>query len=296
MQPDNRLLTIDPELFRAYFDSKPFHINHSLSGHRLFAIERLVELARKLPEKFVEYNAGNLPVSARPEDTPRNGLSPEETVRRIAENGSWMVLKRVEQDPGYGEMLDKCLAEIMPHVPGGRMLRREGFIFISSPHTVTPFHLDPEHNFLLQIRGRKTIQMWDPGDRLVISEKELETFHSNFKHRNLAYRPEFSSAAYKNELAPGQGLHFPVTVPHWVQNGPEVSVSFSITFRTPMSQRRELLYKGNARLRKLGVTPTPVGQSLLLDATKHAAFGTLARLKDLLLPLSREQGKPAAAK
>ncbi len=286
--PETNLLQIDPELFRAYFDSKPFHIQHGLAGHPLFSVERLVELARRLPGKFVEYNGGNLPVSARPEDTPRNGLSPEETVRRIAECGSWMVLKRVEQDPAYGEMLDQCLSEIAPHVPGGKMLRREGFIFLSSPNAVTPFHLDPEHNFLLQIRGHKTVHMWDPGDRLVISEQELETFHSNFKHRNLPYRPEFLSSAYKNDLAPGQGLHFPVTVPHWVQNGPEVSVSFSITFRTPMSQRRELLYKANAKLRKLGVTPTPVGRSLLLDATKHAAFGTLARIKELLRPVARK--------
>ena len=209
-------------------------------------------------------------------------------MRRIAECGSWMVLKRVEQDREYGAMLDACLDEINAYLEGGRMLRRESFIFISSPNAVTPFHLDPEHNFLLQIRGRKTVHMWDPSDRLVISEKDLETFHSNFVHRNLPFRNEFESSAYKNELVPGQGLHFPVTVPHWVQNGPEVSVSFSITFRTPMSQRRELLYKANAKLRKLGVTPTPVGQSLLLDKTKHAAFGTLARIKDLLLLHARK--------
>ena len=32
---------------------------------------------------------------------------------------------------------------------------REAFIFISSPNTVTPYHMDPEYNFLLQIRGTK---------------------------------------------------------------------------------------------------------------------------------------------
>jgi cytochrome P450 len=37
-----------------------------------------------------------------------------------------------------------------PLAPG--MCQREGFIFISSPGAVTPFHLDPEHNFLLQIK------------------------------------------------------------------------------------------------------------------------------------------------
>ena len=92
------LIGIDPEVFAAYFDRKPFHLRHGLGDHPLFSLPRLMELARRLPEEFVEYNAGALPVGVRPQDTPRNGLSPEETVRRIAECGSWMVLKRVEQD------------------------------------------------------------------------------------------------------------------------------------------------------------------------------------------------------
>jgi hypothetical protein len=71
-----------------------------------------------------------------------------------------------------------------------------------------------------------------------------------------------------------------------VKNGPEVSISFSITFRTAESDRRELLYKANARLRKLGLEPTPVGQSILLDRTKQLAFGAAASLKRLWAPTS----------
>jgi ribosomal protein L16 Arg81 hydroxylase len=159
------------------------------------------------------------------------------------------------------------------------MLRREGFIFLSSPGSVTPFHLDPEHNFLLQIQGTKTIHMWDRDDRIVLPEKELETFYAAFVHRNLPWKDEFQTTAWNVGLEAGEGLHFPVAVPHWVQNGPEVSVSFSITFRSESSQRRELLYKANARLRKLGLDPTPPGQSILLDSTKHAAFAALAELR-----------------
>ncbi len=83
-------------------------------------------------------------------------------------------------------------------------------------------------------------------------------------------------------LKPGQGLHFPVAVPHWVKNGPEVSVSFSITFRSESSESRELIYRANARLRKLGLSPRPPGQSLLLDQTKRTAFAALTQLKQKL--------------
>src|SRR4051812_44391072 len=90
------LLDIDAADFRACFDRRPFLIRHHLCDHPLFALPRLLELARTLPPENVEYNAGQLPVTCDPSLTPRNGLSIEETVRRIAECKSWMVLKYVE--------------------------------------------------------------------------------------------------------------------------------------------------------------------------------------------------------
>ena len=280
----NSLIELDPAVCAAYFDKKPFHVAHGLGNHKLFALPRLMELARALPEAFVEYNGGNLPVGVTAAQTPRNGLSAEETVRRIAENGSWMVLKRVEQSPEYGSLLDACLDDVAAQAGCAlpKMLKREGFIFLSSPGAVTPFHLDPEHNFLLQVRGTKTVNMWDRDDRFVLPDQELETFYSAFVHRNLPWRDVYQTTAWQVPLKPGQGLHFPVAVPHWVKNGPEVSVSFSITFRSESSQSRELVYRANARLRKLGLSPRPPGESLLLDQTKRRAFAALAELKKRL--------------
>ena len=67
--------------------------------------------------------------------TPRNGLSIEETIRRIEECRSWLVLKYVERDPEYRELLDRCVDEVQalcdPPLPG--IDQREAFIFISSP-------------------------------------------------------------------------------------------------------------------------------------------------------------------
>jgi hypothetical protein len=264
------LVKLQPNLFRAYFNQKPFYVAHSLEGHPLFALERLVELACRLPPEFVEYNAGRLAVGQDPRLTPRTGLSVPETIRRIESAGSWMVLKRVEQDPAYAELLAACLDPIAAHAEArvGRTFDRQGFIFISSPGAVTPFHLDPEHNFLLQVRGSKTVNMWDPRDRYVVSERDLEQFHSDFQYRNLPYREAFQHTAHVLQLEPGQGLHFPVTVPHWVQNGAAVSISFSITFRSDWSRRQELLYRANATLRRRGVLPTPVGASPLRDRAK----------------------------
>src|SRR2546423_10649301 len=87
------LLDIDGELFRDCFDKRPFLIGHRLGDHPLFTLPRLIELSRKLPEKNVEFNGGKVPVNLDPTLTPRTGLTIEETIRRIEECCSWMVLK-----------------------------------------------------------------------------------------------------------------------------------------------------------------------------------------------------------
>jgi hypothetical protein len=114
----------------------------------------------------VEYNRGRRARlgSIRPTPPPRPVA--QETIRRIEECGSWMVLKFIEKDEIYRALLHDVLAEVEPAIRAttGPMLKREGFIFISSPGSVTPFHFDPEHNILLQIRGRKTMTIFPAGD------------------------------------------------------------------------------------------------------------------------------------
>ena len=276
-------LHIEPARFRERFAQQPFVVRHRLTDHPLFALPRLIELARTLPEDQVEYNAGDVSVSLDPARTPRTGLSIDETIRRIEECRSWMVFKNVERDPEYRALLDACLDQVRELsesiVPG--MGQREGFIFVSSPNSVTPYHMDPEHNFLLQICGRKQVSLFDGDDRALLSERELEKFYAR-GHRNLVFDDANQQKAHVFELTPGDGLHFPVTWPHWVRNGPHVSVSFSITFRTLWSDRREILYHVHERLGRLGIRLPAVGSSELADGAKYHAFRTLARARRLL--------------
>jgi hypothetical protein len=277
------LAPIDPARFAAAFNRRPFLIRHQLAGHPLFALPRLVELARRLPADRVEYNAGDVPISLDPRDTPRTGLSVEETIRRIEACRSWMVLKNVEHDPDYRALLDACLDQLRPHTeplaPG--MSGREAFVFISSPDSVTPYHVDPENNFLLQIRGTKRISVFDRHDRQVVSEPELEAFFGGAS-RNLVYREAYQERATVLELSPGDAVHVPVAAPHWVKNGPRVSISFSITFRTADSDRREILYRINHRLRRWKLRPAPIGRSPVADDAKYLVFRALRGARRLV--------------
>jgi hypothetical protein len=275
---DNGFLEADPETFRASFNRRPFTIRHHLADNALFTLPKLVALAKSLPEEHVKYSSGDVPIGLGLYNGPQTGLSIEETVEQIEQRNSWMVLKWIENDPEYGALLNHCLDEIQyfsePLDPG--MCKREGFIFISSPGAVTPFHMDPEYNFLLQIRGRKTVHLFDGSDRSILSEEALETFSSH-EHFHLNFKSEYEAKASVFELPPGVGLHFPVTAPHWVKNGPEVSISLSITFRTPASERRSIVYNVNSRLRRIGINPLPFGRSQLRDSFKFQTYRVLRR-------------------
>lgn len=280
MRSQSPLLEISSAEFASKFSQEPFRIRHHLDSHPLFQLDRLLELSRSLPTCCIEYNAGQIPMSIEHEQTPMNGLSAEETIRRIAECKSWLVLKHVERDPEYSALLDQCLEEVRAHseaiAPG--MCNGQAFIFITSPGSVTPYHIDPEHNFLLQVRGGKRVHLYDGRVKSLLTEENLEHFYSD-RGRNIPFQPEFDRHSWVNEIHPGDGLHFPVTYPHWVQNLDEVSISFSITFRTPDLDRRRALYQINDRLRQMGMRPGSVGSRPVRESLLYTGFRVLRKLK-----------------
>ncbi len=268
----------NPALITDSFPQAAFLIRHSLTDRSEFELPQLVELAQRLPASQVEYFSGKVPVNQDPRLHPRNGLSVVETVRRIEENGSWLVLKNVQNDPAYRPLVRLFLDGVYEQL-GGKvtgMHREEAFIFVTSPGSVTPYHLDEEHNFLLQIKGSKQVSIWNPKDRNVISEAEsefmLQVWHGSDYHRNMVFKDEYQARAQVFTLTPGDGLHFPVGAPHWVKNGPQVSVSFSVTFRSEQSERQAVVYYVNRRLRNMGISPTPPEHSAWRDGAKYRAF------------------------
>jgi hypothetical protein len=276
----NEYLRFSPADVREQFDRTPFLIEHNLADHPLLQLPRLIELSSTLPAESVEYNAGDIPVSQDPALTPRTGLSVDETLRRIEECNSWMVLKYVGQHPEYGRLLDSCLDQMQPVVddicPG--MTERKAFIFISSPGAVTPYHVDFEYNFLLQIRGDKYMTVFDAFDRSLLSEVQRERFVSGAP-RNLVFRDQFTDKGTTFHLEPGMGLHVPMTSPHWVKVGASVSISFSITFQSRVSDKRMGAHRTNALLRKLGVSPVDVGQSEMRDTLKYTVHRIMRRVE-----------------
>ena len=258
-------LEIDERDFAANFAVRSYAIRHSLTEHPLLTVEAIGELADRLPEASVEHNLGNLSVVQGAAEAPRVDQSAGEVARGIETNGCWMVLKNIETDPDYKRLLDDCLNEVARLVAGreGGMERREGFIFLSAPGSVTPAHFDPEHNFLLQIRGRKSMNVGSfPNSKT--EQLEVERYHAGGV-RNIDWKP-VDPVEYQME--PGDGVYVPVHQPHWVMVPDNVSVSLSITFFTRASEDARVLHRINGRMRKLGLSPSPIGRRPAIDRAK----------------------------
>jgi hypothetical protein len=264
--------------FEAAYPEQPTRIAHGLAGHPLFTLEALAELAARLDPGKVEYNQGDLPVGIDASQVPGNGLSIADTIRSIETCGSWMVLKFVESDCAYRGVMEEALAGLMPVVSPrtGEMLKRESFIFVSSPDAVTPFHFDPEHNILLQLRGTKTMTVFPAGDEAIVAAESHEAFH-NGGHRNLPWKADFAASGRPVTLAPGEAVYVPVKAPHWVKNGPEVSISLSITWRSEWSYAESDARALNAILRRFGVNPAPPKRYPARNIAKALAMRAIRR-------------------
>jgi Cupin-like domain len=268
------------DLLRDAYPETPALLHHRLADHPLLQLDALVRLATTLDPAHVEYNPGNLPIGIDPADIPVSALSVEETIRGIEESGSWMAIKFIENDPAYAELLRSTLAEIRSVVEPvtGEMMTLQGFMFVSSESAITPFHFDPEHNILLQIRGSKTFTIFPQNDDAICPPQAHEAFHLGEHHRNLPWDAGFSGKARSFRLEPGRALHVPVKAPHWVKVEKGPSVSLSVTWRSEWSYKEADARGLNRLLRKSGLVPETPGRWPQQNNLKSVAYRALRKV------------------
>ena len=241
---------------------------------------RLVELAQSHPADLVEFNPGELPISVSPDNVPEAGMSAAETIEKIGTVNSWMTIRNLEQDDAYRALAFGIIDSLKPTIEAatGEIMRREAFMFISSPGAVTPFHIDEEHNILIQIEGTKTFTIYSQHDRELASQTDLERFHSG-AHRNLTLNPELAGRGEPIHMKPGTALYVPPLAPHHVKVTSDVpSLSLSITWRSDSSKRACYLHQINHKLREQGANPKFPGENPFGDTLKIWKTSAAARL------------------
>lgn len=266
--------------FAAFYPEQGHKLAHHLGAHPLLERDALAELAERLPSEKIEYNRGDVPVAAHADADISNGLTIADTIRNIDSANSWAVLKNIEQDAAYHSLLLDLLETIRPHIEAttGEMLTPQGFIFLSSPHAVTPYHFDPEHNILLQLQGSKTMVQFPAGDARFASGVHHEKYHHG-DTRNLPWSDDFAPHGANHVLHPGNAVYVPVMAPHFVQNGPAASLSLSITWRSEWSYEEAEAHGFNSILRRIGLMPAAPRRYPGRNRAKALGWKVLRRLR-----------------
>jgi hypothetical protein len=165
------------------------------------------------------------------------------------------------------------------------MYNAQGFIFISAPPSVTPFHIDRENNFWLQIRGRKVLTLWDHEDRLAVPQLGVEEFIVEHNLRHVRLDEAVAARGTRYDVGPGDGVYFPSTTPHmtrsdrdWCTPGDGIAISIGVVFYTATTRRHARIHTCNAALRRVGLRPRHPGHSPL-DGFKATLGGAVVTAK-----------------
>jgi hypothetical protein len=290
--------------FTSSVDREPFLFKHNLAGHELFsraALKRLIEQIGALPPRnpktgrtvtrgfFIMKDVGNLEWGS-----PEFQAALNRAYDDIDLCGARIKLSSIHQIDAYAEVLAECVTDLSEATGVDftrRFTRAIATLFITSPGEFTPYHIDQEVNFLLQIAGQKEVNVFDGSDRSIVTPQQLEGFWTG-KH---FIEQKENTTPKTFLLEPGTGVHHPSFFPHNVRVGGEMSVSLSLGFQRAQFTEAEV-YLLNAYLRKIGLHPTPPGVNRGLDAVKSAIARPTVRAKNAILgsagiPLSLLQRK-----
>ncbi|GAC1631253.1 MAG: hypothetical protein NVS9B10_24490 [Nevskia sp.] len=272
--------------FARHYNRSSFEFAHGLKGHPLFELDSLVALSERLPAHpdFAYWANGRVAVADPWEKGMAGRCTLQDTIRNIADNNSIVILKHTEQDPVLGPLLQELLSKFVEFA--GAQLRDdvivgESLVLLSSPKRITPYHFDAELNYLVQVTGDKTFNVFDHTVARQVSDEELEGYFSGAMSA-AEYRESKQADATVYDLKAGHGVHIPVVAPHWVQNGDNVSVALSINYELKSVTERAKIYWLNHRLRKRGLTPTAPGASRWRDGLKRRSASGAQALRGLL--------------
>ena len=266
------LLTLEPSILRAYYNREPFLIGHRLATHPSFSLPSLFALCRRMPAEKILFRVGQIPGDAELDssyDRYKRDLTLDDALEHFEERQAYICINNPELDTWYKPIIEGLLGEIAAKTDpiDSEVSWYSTYVFISSRDSVTPYHMDREMNFLLQIQGTKTVHLWDPADRDIMTDEEKDLLLSRTGDRP-TYKPSFESKAMTYQLKPGLGVHHPFIAPHRVHTGPELSISLAVTFRTRRSDIWNDAHRFNARMRRLGLEPVAVGQNFFVDRAK----------------------------
>jgi Cupin len=287
MRPATR---VDKDIGQLAFDdafpARPVEFAHDLHLDGRLSLSSVADLADRLPRTSVIYDTASQPLLAPSGGPPRGVLAhPGDVIRSLGSAGAWLTLLNVDDDPAMARLMNANLDQLESGMLAtqGTMRNRAAFVFVSSPNSVTPVHFDIEHSLLMQVSGTKTVSIgcYENGD---VRRHEINRYWDGSHGRIEALPPEVATIS----LTPGHAVYIPAGTPHWVHNGPDASLSMTLTYFTDATVRENRIENFNALLRRRKLHPREPGISPVVDTAKICAMGVVSVLRRLRSPLDSE--------
>lgn len=286
--------TIGQIAFDDAFPAQPVEFVHDLHLDDRVTLAAVADLADRLPRESVISDTASQPLLVPQGGPPRGALErPGDVIRDLHNANAWLTLLNVEDDPGMAELMNTYLDQLEPGVTAkqGKMCKRVAFVFVSSPNSVTPVHFDIEHSLLMQVSGSKTVSI-GRYESNAVRRHEIERYWDGSHGRIEALPREVATYT----MTPGRAVYIPPGTPHWVQNGPDISLSVTLTYFTAATVRENRIEDFNSQLRRRHLHPREPGRSTTVDTAKVCTMKFLAagrRLQSAVVG-SKRDSKAAA--
>src|SRR5215468_1848765 len=276
--PRQDLKTIGQLAFDDAFPKQSVGFSHDLHLDDRLTLASVADLADRLPRRSVIADKAAQPLLVPKGGPPRGALErPGDVIRDLRNANAWLTLLNVEDDPAMAEIMNSHLdqlesAMIAKQGPKrGKMYRRVAFVFVSSPNSVTPVHYDIEHSLLMQVSGSKTVSV-GRFESDAVRRHEFDRYWDGSHGRIENVPPEIATYT----MTPGRAVYIPPGTPHWVHNGPDISLSVTLTYFTAATVRENRIEDFNSHLRRRHLKPREPGRSVTVDTAKVCAMGVWA--------------------
>lgn len=285
------LTCFDESVVGRTLDRAPFGFHHTLMGHPSLELENLARVIPALPAEYVKYSQGlmrNGDDFEKCDVHHRSPMSLAETMERMRTSDSYVMVRSPQIHESFQPLFRDLRGDtesLLRQTFGHRdrlVLDPRLYLFIASPGSHTPFHIDRNSTMLLQFRGSKQVVLFPAWNEDVVTSKAREAYAA-YDDTKLPWTDEMDRFGQRFDFAPGQGLHIPFMAGHYVQNGnDDVSISMSIIFNTPESYAQLDALQLNHRLRRSGWRPRPVGQRAAQDNIKSLLWRARRKVKHTL--------------
>ena len=266
--------TIGQIPFDDAFPGRSVGFVHDLHHDDRLTLAAVADLADRLPRRSVNADTATQPLLVPQGGPPRGVLErPGDVIRDLRNANAWLTLLMVEEDPGMADLMNTHLDQLESGISAKqgkrvKMRKRVAFVFVSSPNSVTPVHFDIEHSLLMQVSGCKTVSV-GRFESDATRRHEFDRYWNGSHGRIEDLQPEVASYT----MTPGRAVYIPPGTPHWVHNGPDISLSVTLTYFTAATVRENRVENFNAKLRRRNLNPQEPGRSAVVDTAKVCALG-----------------------